>query len=99
MIGLKGDTFASRVSASLLSAAGLPDLIATSLGDYRDLALRFASDRDALAELKSRVRAARASVLFDTTRFTRNLEAAYAAIWQRHLAGQAPDHLDISDVP
>jgi predicted O-linked N-acetylglucosamine transferase (SPINDLY family) len=97
LIGLKGNTFASRVSASLLSAAGLPELIAGSLADYHDLALRLAVDHNALAEAKSRVRAARASSLFDTRRFTRNLEAAYLAIWQRHLAGQAPDHLAVAD--
>ncbi len=35
LVGLIGDTFASRVSASILSAAGLPELVARSVDDYR----------------------------------------------------------------
>ena len=95
LIGLAGDTFASRVSGSVLAAAGLGDLVATSLADYHDLALRYASDRESLALLKARVAACRASALFDCKRFARDLEAAYAAIVERSTAGLPPDHITI----
>ena len=55
LVALAGDTFASRISASLVTAAGLPELIASSLADYYGLALRLAGDRDELARLKTRV--------------------------------------------
>src|SRR5262249_23232460 len=97
LIGLKGDTFASRVSASILATAGLADLVVDSLDAYRRLALRLATNRAAFAELKSRTRRCRGSALFDTQRFTRALEAAYSTIWKRHLSGDSPVHLDISD--
>jgi predicted O-linked N-acetylglucosamine transferase (SPINDLY family) len=97
LVALAGETFASRVSASILTAAGLPELTTTSLDDYRELALMIATDRERLALLKSRVRnECRASALFDTQRFTRNLEKAYLAAWNRYESGQPPDHIDVS---
>ena len=96
LIGLAGDTFAARVSASILAAAGLADLVTTSLADYYALALRYASDRQLLAVLKSRVAGCRSSPLFDSKRFVRDLEKAYAAVVERSQAGLAPDHIAIA---
>ncbi len=95
MIGLRGETFASRVSESILVAAGLDELVAASYEDYFALALRCASDAEFLANLKTRVRASRASPLFDTRRFARNLESGLELIWQRHVAGLPPEHIDV----
>jgi predicted O-linked N-acetylglucosamine transferase (SPINDLY family) len=96
LIGLAGETFASRVSASILAAAGLGDLITTSLADYYDLALRYASDRQLLAALKARVAGCRSSPLFDSKQFAHDLESAYAAIVDRSRAGLSPDHIAVS---
>ena len=94
LVALAGDTFASRVSASILTAAGLPELITSSLADYYNLALRLAGDPGALAGLRARVKGLRAGgPLFDTTLFTRDLERALAAAWERHCAGLAPAHI------
>jgi predicted O-linked N-acetylglucosamine transferase (SPINDLY family) len=94
LVALAGDTFASRVSASILTAAGLPELITASLADYYNLALRLAGDRDALAGLRARVRALRTSgPLFNTGQFTRDLERALVATWERHCAGLTPAHI------
>lgn len=96
LIALTGTTFASRVSASILTAAGLPELITTSLEEYHRLALRLAQDRDAIAKLKMRVQSARrTSALFDTAGFTRSLESAFVQIIERHRAGLPPDHIDL----
>lgn len=97
LIALMGETFASRVSASVLTAGGLPELITTSLDDYQRLAARLAADRPGLAALKARIAdQRRRAPLFDTARFTRGLEAAFAAIWERRQAGQPPDHISIA---
>ena len=97
LVALTGETFASRVSASVLNAAGLADLTTHSLDAYRDLALRLSKNRDELAALRARIdRQRAASPLFDTAGFTRGLEAAYEAIWARHLGGLAADHIDIA---
>jgi protein O-GlcNAc transferase len=73
-----GATFASRVAGSLLRAAGLPELVTGDLAAYEGLALRLASDPAALATVKARLAANRATApLFDTERYRRGIEAAY----------------------
>jgi len=95
-VALAGATFASRVSASILRAAGLPDLVTASVEEYSRVASRFAKDREELARLRSRVDTCRQrSEFFDTKRFTSRLEAAYKAAWQRHQRGMLPDHITI----
>jgi predicted O-linked N-acetylglucosamine transferase (SPINDLY family) len=84
-----GVTFASRVAASLLHAAGLPELVTASLADYEALALRLASDPAALTALRAKLAANRLTTpLFDSARFTRHLEAAYRRMWEMRRAGE-----------
>ena len=76
-----GESFAGRVGASVLHAAGLPELVVRSAADYRSLALALARDPARLADLKRRLVAGRSTcALFDTTRYARDLEAAFAAM-------------------
>lgn len=73
-----GSTFAGRVAASVLKAAGVPELITESLEAYEALALRLARDAEALSAIRNRLaRNREICALFDTAAFTRNLEAAY----------------------
>jgi predicted O-linked N-acetylglucosamine transferase (SPINDLY family) len=96
VVAMAGRHFASRVSASLLTTQGVEELIASDLDGYHRLARALIADRSRLAALRAKVMAARSTrPLFDTARFTRNLEAAYRAIWQRHKAGLAPQSLDL----
>lgn len=89
-----GDTFASRVAASLLRALELPELITHNHDEYAALALRLATEPETLASLKAKLAHHRLiQPLFNTELFTRHIEAAYSAMWQRHQAGLAPDHL------
>jgi protein O-GlcNAc transferase len=86
-----GETFAGRVAASLLRAIGLPELITTSLDEYEALALKLANDPALLAIIKSKLSQNRETYpLFDTARFTRHIEAAYVAIWERCQRGEPP---------
>ena len=86
-----GATFAGRVAASLLGAMDLPELIAPSLAEYETLALKLARDPAILAALKEKLAKNReTTALFDTARFTRNLEAAFAAMWERYQRGELP---------
>jgi protein O-GlcNAc transferase len=86
-----GSTFAGRVAASLLAAAGLPDLITHSLDDYEALALTLARDRDLLAGAKAKLADQRLRCpLFDTAGFARHIESAYATMLTRHQGGEAP---------
>ncbi|HWA42792.1 MAG TPA: tetratricopeptide repeat protein [Hypericibacter adhaerens] len=98
VVTLKGAYFPARVSASLLQAVGLPELVAESLGHYREIVLRYGRDPAALAGLKAKLAANRLTApLFDTDRFARKLEAAYRAMWRRHCAGLAPAPIDVPE--
>ncbi|MGA8614076.1 MAG: tetratricopeptide repeat protein [Xanthobacteraceae bacterium] len=86
-----GETFVGRMAASMLHAAGLPELVAKSLLDYEALAVKIATEPAFCASLKDRLMHNREICpLFDTTRFTRNMEAAYTTMWQRHQRGERP---------
>ncbi len=78
----RGEAFAGRVAASLLQAAGLPEMVAPDLDAYQGLALRLARSPAELGRLRRHLHDARcACPLFDTTRFRRHLEAAYQTMW------------------
>jgi len=92
-----GHTFSSRVAASLLNAAGLPELITGSNEEYAALALKLANDAELLGAYRRRLEANRLTCpLFDSDLFTRHLETAYQTMQQRRLAGLPPDHIDIA---
>lgn len=86
-----GSTFAARVAASILRAAGLPELVAETLEGYEALALRLAHDAALLATVKAKLGNSRDTcTLFDTGRSTRSMEAAYVGMWERHQRGEPP---------
>jgi predicted O-linked N-acetylglucosamine transferase (SPINDLY family) len=81
VITLPGQSFPARVAASILKSAGLSQLIAPDLDAYEALALALARDPARLNAIRDQLKAGRDSLpLFDTARFTRNLEAAYAGM-------------------
>ena len=92
-----GPTFAGRVAASLLSAIGLGELIAPSLSAYEAGALELARNPDPLRAIKAKLKANRASFpLFDTVRFTRHLEQAFAAMRERQRRGLPPETFSVA---
>ena len=96
----KGSTFAGRVAASLLNAVSLPELIADSLGAYEALAVGLGRDIAALAGLKAKLARNRGvAPLFDTARFTRNLEAAFTEMGARTRRGEAPQGFAVQAPP
>lgn len=97
VLTLAGQSFASRVGASLLTAAGVPELITRSTAEYESLSIALAADPTRLTVLKSKIMAHRAScALFDTPRLARHLEAAYAQMWRRWSAGEQPASFDVA---
>ena len=77
LVALCGDTFAARVSGSILHHAGLPDLITGSPDEYERLALELATNPALLEAVRARVAAARTSSLFDAVSYARDLERVY----------------------
>lgn len=90
VVTMKGRAMASRGGASLLCAAGMPELVADNESQYLDIAEHLARDLKRLALLRQDLRQRVAqSPLMDAARFTRNLEFAYRDIWRRWCAGAA----------
>lgn len=91
LITTLGHTFASRIAASLLHAAGLPELATLSLKDYEALALRLADDAGLLQSCRTRLEKNHLTrPLFDSGLFTRRIEAAFEAMWQAAESGKGP---------
>lgn len=91
LLTLVGQSFASRVAASLLTAIGLQELITKSQIEYEGLAIELATDHKKLIEIKSKLSNNRFdSPLFDTPLFTKHLELAYIQMYQRHLEDSEP---------
>jgi predicted O-linked N-acetylglucosamine transferase (SPINDLY family) len=100
VLTLPGKTFASRVSASLLTALGLTELIAASPQDYVQKAVALARDPARLAALKqSLVEARTTSPLFDGARFAKDAETAFLLMMERYWKGEAPAPIEHSHLP
>ena len=94
-----GSTFAGRVAASLLKAAGLKELVTENLADYEALVLKLARDQAMLASLKAKLASCRQNCpLFDTSRYTRHIESAYITMWERYQRGQPPAHFAVDPI-
>jgi predicted O-linked N-acetylglucosamine transferase (SPINDLY family) len=91
----RGNTLTSRAAASLLSAANLPGLIAHNSEDYFRKALELL-DGGAVAARRRLEEERRRAPLFDTEGRVRALEAAFAEMWRKHLAGRAPSSFAVS---
>ena len=92
-----GEAFSGRVAASLLDAVGLPEMVTATLADYEALALALARDPARLAEIRAKLAGNRETApLFDSRRFTRHLESAYTAMWERWQRGEAPESFAVA---
>lgn len=89
LVARLGETFAGRVSASILHAAGLPEMVARSDEEYLALADALAKDPGRCRALRHQLGAARATAhLFDTRRFGRDLGRLFREMWHNHVAGR-----------
>jgi predicted O-linked N-acetylglucosamine transferase (SPINDLY family) len=91
IITCRGPSFEGRVAASLVTAAGLPELVTDSLEAYEGLARDLAHDPTRRQALRDKLRANRSTApLFDPDRFRRGIEAAYARMWETACRGEPP---------
>ena len=98
VITCPSDSFASRVTASLLMAAGLPELIVPNFEEYERRAVHLARHPAELKVIRDKWAGQRTTcALFDTRRFVRNLERAYRLIWDDYSNGRAPRQLFITE--
>ena len=89
-----GNSFASRVAASLLNAVNLPELITTTQEQYESLAIQLATHPEKLKIIKDKlVNNLPTAPLYDTPLFTQQLESAYLTMYERYQQGLDPDYI------
>jgi predicted O-linked N-acetylglucosamine transferase (SPINDLY family) len=94
VVTLYGNSYASRVAASVLNAAGLAELAFATVADYTCAITALATDAELLAGYKQHLNQRRLALpLYDTARYTRELEALCTRMVGRWRQGLAPDHL------
>jgi predicted O-linked N-acetylglucosamine transferase (SPINDLY family) len=96
VLTLRGRSFASRMAASVLSAAGLEELITDTPEAFEAAAVALGQDPQRLQALKERLRRDMPhSPLYDPARFTRSLETALQRMFDRALQGLPPQHITV----
>jgi predicted O-linked N-acetylglucosamine transferase (SPINDLY family) len=96
ILTLLGESFASRVAASLLNAIGLPELISISQEQYESTAIELAKNPSKFKAIKDKLKHNKfTKPLFNTPEFTKHIETAYWVMYERYQAGLPPDHIYI----
>jgi protein O-GlcNAc transferase len=96
VLTLMGQSFASRVAASLLNAIGLPELITNTQEEYEALAIELVMNPKKLEIIQLKLANNRLTApLFDTPLFTKNLEFAYIKMYEKYQAELLPEHIYI----
>ncbi len=91
-----GESFASRVAASLLNAINLPELITSNQQEFETLAIALATNPARLEQLRQKLENNRlVTPLFDTRSFTRHLEDAYLQMVDRYQLDLPPEHIHV----
>jgi predicted O-linked N-acetylglucosamine transferase (SPINDLY family) len=91
IVTLRGQSFASRVCASLSHAAGLDDLVCDTPAQYLERSIRLGQDAAWRSEVRQRLQAALPGcTLFDARKLTTHLEGLFETMWQAHTTGQLP---------
>lgn len=88
VLTMAGKSFASRVSASLISAVNMHELITESPQDYEKMAIKIGKTENYSNQLKEKLRKnLKTTPLFNSTEFTKNLEKAYIEIYDNYYLG------------
>ena len=81
IITIIGETFASRVSASILKQVKLEKLVCNSFGDYENLAIKLANDFKLMNAIKNNLKnSLKDTPLFNSKRYTKDLENLYISL-------------------
>jgi predicted O-linked N-acetylglucosamine transferase (SPINDLY family) len=89
-----GDSFASRMAASILKSVGMPELITSTTEQYESLAIEMATNPDKLMAITTKLeQSLPMSQLYNTADFTYNLEKSYSIIYAKYQENDHADHV------
>ncbi len=91
-----GGHLISRVAASVLKTYGIPELITSSLNEYKNLAIDLGKNPQKIKKIKEKINTlARNNPLFDSQNFAKKLEKAYLEVWKNYLQNLNQDIIEI----
>jgi len=98
MLTMIGQSYQARMGASILTSINLPELITNSPEEYEALAIELATNPDKLKTIKDKLNSNLSTApLFDTKRFTKNIESAYTQMYERSQKGLEPEHIYVEE--
>jgi protein O-GlcNAc transferase len=93
VVTLSTPRLSARFGASLVTAAGCSDLVATSPQEYVEIAAKLASDSERLRRLRANLRTmVKQHGLGDSGRLARALDDAFAVMMTQHLSSRSDAH-------
>ena len=96
VLTLKGNSFASRVAASLLNTTKLDDLISKNLEEYEAIANKIISDPTYLKKIKNKLNEnILKTPLYNSKLFTKNLELGYEKVFENYKNNQPLKNFEI----
>ena len=91
-----GNSFASRICASILNALQIPELITSTKLEYETLAIELANNPELIGEIRKKIDLRKSSsLLFNTPKWVENIEIAYTKIFDRYQVGFMPANIYI----
>lgn len=85
LVTLAGRQFSARMGASILTNAGMPELVAENVEEYVAIAVKLATDKDRLKTLRHNLRERfAASPAMNQKSFAHDMEEAYRGMWKRY---------------
>ena len=89
LLTLEGQSFQSRVAASLLRTSGLSELVAKDKHEYLQKAIFLAKNKNHLNKLKIKIIDSRnENPIFDNIIFTKNIEKSYSLVFEKKLKNE-----------
>lgn len=96
VVTLKGRSFASRVATSLINTLKANELIVNNFNEYERLSLKISNDKNYLEKIKNKINLNKqSSNLFDTLKYTKNIEEAYKIAYKKYLNGELPQNIEL----
>ena len=96
ILTLKGQSFASRVSASLLNELEMDELITTKFEEYTIRAIELAKDKELINKIKIKLnKNIKTKTLFKAKTFTKSLELSYQKVYELYVRDMKPEHIEL----
>jgi predicted O-linked N-acetylglucosamine transferase (SPINDLY family) len=97
LLAITGESFQSRVSASLLKNLNIPELITSNIDDYENFAISLANNPERLKEIREKLLSSiKSSNTFNAKIYTKNLEKAYQQTCDNYYKNLAPENIYIN---